>query len=70
MDGHTIGDLYRWLDANTLNENSGEDEVGVVPGWNASVPDNLLDNAADVTFMLSTKNFLKAALKQASGFLP
>ena len=47
-----------------------EFEVAVLPGWNANVPDNLLDNAADVTFMLSTKNFLKAALKQASGCLP
>ena len=52
-------EIYRWLDVNTLNENSGEDEVGVLPGWNENGPDNLLDNAADVTFMLSTKNFLK-----------
>ena len=29
-----------------------------------------LDNAADVTFVLSIKNLLKAALKQASGCLP
>jgi len=44
--------------------------VGVLPGWNANGPDNLLDNAADVTFMLSTKHLLKAVLNQASGCLP
>jgi hypothetical protein len=70
LDGNTIGDLHRWLDANALNENSGEDEVGVLPGWDANGPENLLDNAADVTFVLSTKNLLKNATKQASGSLP
>ena len=49
---------------------SGKDEVGVLPGWNANGPDNLLDNAADVTFMLSNKHLLKAVLNQASGCLP
>ena len=47
-----------------------KDEVGVLLGWNENVLDNLLDNAADVTFMLSTKKLLKATLKQASDCLP
>ena len=70
LDGNTIGDLYRWLDENTLTDMSGEDEVGVLPGWRAHGPENLLDAAADVTFVLSTKNLLNSAVKQASGHLP
>jgi hypothetical protein len=70
LDGNAIEDLFRWLDENTLTESSGEDAVGVLPGWKANGPDNIVDEAAEVSFVLTTKSLLQNAVRQASGFVP
>jgi hypothetical protein len=70
LAGNTIGDLYEWCHDHELTATSEDHEFGVLPLWNAHGPANLMDEAANVCFVLTTKNLLRNAIRQQNGKLP
>ena len=66
---NTIGSLFTWCQEHELPDTAAPNQFGVLPGWSATGPDDLLSDAADVCFVLSTPNLLKNAIRQSSGHL-
>jgi hypothetical protein len=69
LEGNTIsiGNLHHWCKANELTEQSADTTVGVLCGWRVHGPEDLLDEAAHVNFVITTKGLLQNAMKQAAG---
>jgi hypothetical protein len=69
LKGNTIGDLYEYLLQNTLSENSGEHQFGVLRGWKAHGPADVMSEAADICFVMTTKNLLRNVVRQSQSGL-
>ena len=69
LKGNTIGDLYTYLSQNTLTQSSGKHEFGVLSGWHANGPADIESEAADICFVMTTKNLLRNARRQSKSKL-
>jgi hypothetical protein len=67
--GNTIGDLHGWCANNELTPDSGKHRIGVLKGWRANGPDNVDAVAADIVFLLTTRNLLQNAKRQSRASL-
>ena len=67
LKGNTIGDLYAYLSENTLSGSSEKHQFGVLKGWKANGPEDVMSEAADVDicFVMTTKNLLQNVRRQA-----
>jgi hypothetical protein len=65
LPNNTIGDLHTYLAANILTAEADKHAFGVLPGWRANGPDHITNEAADICFVLTTKNLLKNAVRQS-----
>jgi len=65
---NTVGALNQFCSDNEMGWDSELHAVAVLPGWEANGQD-LLEDAADVCFTLSTKQLLTNAIKQSNGKL-
>ena len=65
LKGNTIGDLHTYLSENTLSKSSRKHAFGVLHGWRANGPIDLESEAADICFVMTTKNLLRNAVRQS-----
>ena len=63
----TIGSL--WCSKHTLSSDDEKHTVGVLPGWTASADEDVHSEASEISFVLTTKNLLQNAKRQARGQL-
>ena len=65
LKGNTIGDLYAYLSENTLSGSSEKHQFGVLKGWKANGPEDVMSEAAGICFVMTTKNLLQNVRRQA-----
>ena len=65
LEGVSMGEVFEWCRSNELNEDSADDEVGVLPGWKVE-----RDGDKDVvSITISSKILLSTLLHQANSSL-
>ena len=71
LKGNIIGDLCQYLSENTLSDSSAKHQFVVLKGWKANGPEDVMSEAADICFVMTTKNLLRNVRRQAlSGLVP